>query len=322
MTVTDIQQRWRLIDKTGDGPYNSLRISGDCTPDLFIALDIKGARFMMLRVPDSVNIQCKSVEMENLTLAWYKKTRFILIGLLNSNFEDLYNDLVLSLYNRIKDMSDPFGYTEAFISSFHKWAEFFDGNAAVNLSEKEIKGLLGELVVLKNYINNTNDNARLNDILSSWEGPYDRAHDFYFPGTNIEVKTKEADQVAVRIYNEYQLQPESGKAMFLAVIDVKRDKDGISLNTIITELKTALINRGADVAIFLKALAKAGIRGDMAIQYNDYKWKPLTISFYNCSMSGFPKIISPEIPNSINNVRYNLTVSMLQHFLTQRIDLQ
>ncbi|HJU45707.1 MAG TPA: PD-(D/E)XK motif protein, partial [Chitinophagaceae bacterium] len=261
MTVTDIEQRWKLIDQTGNDSYNSLRISSDCIPDLFIALDIKGLRFMMLKVPEGVNVQCRNVEMENLTLAWYNATRFILIGLLNDHYEDLFNDLLLSLYTRIKEMPDPSDYTEAFIGSFHRWAEFFDETASASLSEETVKGIFGELIVLKSYIDDA-DNARLNQVLNAWEGPYDRAHDFYFPGLNVEVKTKESDHVAVRITSEHQLQPEPGKQLQLAVVDIKRSVEGIDLNTLVTEIKTGLIKRGADVAVLLKALAKAGLRGN------------------------------------------------------------
>jgi hypothetical protein len=321
MTVTDLEQRWKSLVNTGNALYRSLLISADCIPALYISLDVKGQRFMILQVPAGVRVECQSFEMENLSIEWHEEKRFILIGLRNNRFEDLYNDLALSLYNRIKDVTDPLQYTDEFIQSFHKWAEFFDDTFSGRLSEVEVKGVFGELIVLRYYISIT-DAININDILNAWQGPYDRAHDFNFSALNVEVKTKDNDQVSVRISSEFQLQPETGKAMQLAVVDVVRDEEGINLNAIIPEVKEMLIRKGADIAVFIKSLVKAGLNGNNVTQYNDLKWRPLLICFYDCSTSAdFPKIISSEIPGSINSVKYNLTVSALQNFLIQSIDL-
>lgn len=320
MNVAELEQRWKSIIYTGPMPYRSLRISADCIPELFLALDIKGNRFLILQVPDKTIVQCPAIKMQNLSLEWHEQTRFILIGLLNNRFADLYNDLTLSLYNRIKNVSDPESYTSEFINSFHKWMDFFDEAGSSQLSETELKGLFGELTMLKWYLNNETE-MQPDDILNSWQGPYSRPQDFIFPGYNLEIKTKNTDELNVRISSEYQLQSETGKDLRLGIIDVQRAEDGICLQTLIDNIRVVILAKVADLSVFLKTLSKAGLGGINAEQYDSFKWKSLNAAFYDCNIEGFPKIINSQIQTGISRVEYNLNVSILNAFFIQKINL-
>ncbi|GAA3951460.1 PD-(D/E)XK motif protein [Chitinophaga oryziterrae] len=321
MTVIELEQRWRLIVNTGVALYRSLRINADCIPDLYLALDVKGDRFLILQVPNGINIQCQNIKMENLSIEWHEDSRFVVIGLLNKQFTDLYNDLVLSLYNRIDKLTSPARYADEFIKCFYKWADFFEDNIPDKLSDVEVKGLFGELIVLRNYIADA-DLTNCNTILNAWQGPFGRTHDFTFGDFNLEVKTKDDNQITVRISSEYQLQPEAGKNMRLAVVNVAVKDNGKNLGMVIHEIKEIIIEKGADMVTFLKAIIKAGLNAGNVVLYNHHKWEPLSISFYDCSSGDdFPKIISSRLPNGINTVKYNLTVDLIQDYLIQRIYL-
>ncbi len=320
MNVADLEQRWKSLRYTSRIPYKSLRISPECVADLFIAMDMKGHRYIILQVPSGVSVNCPGIELQNLSIEWHEETRFILIGLRNEHYIDLYNELVLSLYSKIKDVSSPSRYTNHFIESFEKWAQFFDHNFLIRLTDSQVKGILGELITLRYYLKSLNT-AKTNDILVAWQGPYDRAQDFVFSSIAVEVKTKDVDQIAVRISSEFQLQPESGKDLQIAVIDVLRHQDGVNLTKIIAEVKEIIAKRGADLAIFLKTLAKVGLVGDTVSLYDSLCWKPVSITFYQCNNNTvFPRITASEIPDAISKVKYNLTVSFLEDFIIKRIE--
>jgi hypothetical protein len=320
MTVSDLKQKWDSFKYSGNGPYTSLQISSVCKPDLFIALDRTGRRHVILKVPVGVIVQNADVEMENLSLEWHEETRFIVMGLRNEFFLDLYNDLVLSIYNRVKDETVAAKYTNDFIESFHKWAAFFDDKLSIQYSESEIKGFFGEMIMLRHYL--INSEMSCNNILSAWQGPFGRAHDFMFPSFGIEVKTKDTNQINIRISSEFQLQAETGKDLQLAVVDVIKHPDGLNINDLINEIKIILADKRSDVTLFLKILAKLGLIGNAASVYNSFRWQPASITLYNCnSASGFPKIIASDIPNTINTVMYNITISLLDAFKTERITL-
>lgn len=321
MKIEELEQRWKSITNTGSVPYRSLRISASCIPNLFVALDMSGHRYMILQVPKEVDVCCTNVKMQNLSLEWHEETRFILIGLLNKNFADLYNDFVLSLYSRIKSVLKPVDYTKEFIESFNKWSEFFNDFFSNRLTDAQVKGIFGELIVLKHYTTTT-DVINLDNVLNAWVGPYGRAQDFNFFNLNVEVKTKDIDQVAIRISSEFQLQPEIGKDLQLTVVNVQRHDDGYNIEDLISSIKEIVLLNGADASIFLKALSKLGLNGNNISQYQNLRWKPLQLGFYDCNATNdFPRIIASLIPTEITHVKYNITVNVLQQFLIQTIEL-
>ena len=219
MDLAALEQRWQSISYSTAAPYRSLRIAADCIPELYLSLDMKGGRFLILQVPKQVKVTCPSFKMQNLSIEWHEETRFILIGLLNNRFSDLYNDLTLSMYNRIKNVSNAETYTTEFISTFHKWAEFFEEAQSNQLSETELKGLFGELVFLEWLLNNSTD-LSTDEILHAWQGPFGRANDFIFSNHNVELKAKTVSEINVTISSEYQMQTETGKGLKLAIVDL------------------------------------------------------------------------------------------------------
>lgn len=318
MNTIELEERWRSITHKGVKPYRSLLISVDCIPELYLALDIKGDRFLILQVPKDTPVQCNNIKMENLRLEWHEETHFILMGLLNNRFTDLYNDLTLSLYNRIKNISQPETYTSEFINSFYKWAEFFDDTLSNLLTENDAKGLFGELTMLLWYLNNPS-NTDIDEILKAWQGPYGKAQDFIFSSYNLEVKTKNVDEISIRISSEYQLQPELGKELKLSVIDVLRNKDGISLRDLVYNIRSIILAKGGDLSIFIKAITKGGLGGSNAELYNNLKWTVTSLNIYNCNDEDFPKIISSQLQTGISNVKYTLNVSILGDFIIQTL---
>jgi hypothetical protein len=320
MTLTELEERWKTIPLSENGLNKSFRISSTCSPEIYFAINHKGSRFMVLQVPLGISVYCPSIELENLSIEWSPETRLVLISLRASRFIDLFNDLILSLYNRIKNIKNASEYTKEFIASFHKWSDFFNDTYSNQLSEAEAKGVFGELLILKDCIEKAQP-ADYDEKLKAWQGPYNSSQDFIFTSYNLEVKTKDLDQVTVRISSEFQLDSEPGKGIQLAVVDVVRDESGLNLQNLIHELKEIISAKGGDTAILMKALFKAGLGGNNASIYNDLRWKPIGASFYDCAPNtNFPKLIYSEIQEGISRVKYNLSVPLLQDFNIQTIE--
>jgi len=319
MNLLDIEHRWNSIIFSGLKQYTLLRISSDCVPELYLAIDRNGNRFLILEVPKGLNIKCSDVELQNLSIQWHGETRLIIIGLLNKQFIDLYNDLTLSLYNHIKGINNPETYTTGFIHTFNKWRNFFNDNDNNELSEAELKGIFGELIILNWYLENKDD-IETDAILDAWQGPYNSSQDFIFSDFNLEVKTKNEEEPNVRISNEFQLEPEIGKKLEIAIVNVRKINEGTSLEGLITSIKNKIIEAGGDLSIFFKALLKAGVAGKNVDKYINYKWLAQNVSFYNCNDDLFPKIISSGIATGVSRVKYNLNVSVLAPFLIKKIE--
>jgi hypothetical protein len=319
MTITReyIATRWKEIQPSETSVYSSLRVSAESKPELFLASDKSSDRFLILHVPAETKISCSTVILRNLSIEWHPETRFVVIGLRNIRFADLFSDLTLSLYNRISNSSDQHWYTTEFISSFHRWADFFD-DVSSSLSENTIKGLFGEMTALKWLLKNT-DQLPVNSILRSWQGPYNRAQDLIFPEYNLEVKTKDRVETTVNISSEFQLMPETEKGLHLCIVDVVSNDKGMTIADLMNELSLLIRTMNGDVEIFIETLARAGLNFVSATNYEGFRWKTISLTFYDCCLPGFPKIMAEHLPDAISRVKYNLNVPLLDAFIMQRV---
>ena len=107
MSVLDLNSKWENVlhfkNKKG---YNALRISAECVPDLFIATNLDGYRCLLLFLQANIEVKIKGSDKEKLSLAYLKNKNVIVIKLNDVDFIDLFNDLILSLYEKIKNIND------------------------------------------------------------------------------------------------------------------------------------------------------------------------------------------------------------------------
>lgn len=315
MDTKEIESKWNLLNPEPGSSYRSLRISSECIPDLFIGIDQEANRSLILKLPANYKMDFKSCEKQNLSITFYYDTRWVVLKLLDNNFWDLFNDLIISFYNRIYRISDVAGYSKEIIHTFYKWSEFFDDSRRDKLGEETIKGLWGELRILLDLVGNSNSNT-VNDTLSSWRGPFDSCHDFVMSLKNLEVKTKDTSKAEVKISSEFQLEPESDKGLELVVVNVERDQvSGASVKDLILQIKGLIIDRLGDFTVLLKAIAQKGLNMRNIDEYDIYKYRAINSTSYNCILAGFPKIIRAEIPGEITRVNYNLNVNSLNDYL-------
>ncbi len=211
-------------------------------------------------------------------------------------------------------MSDVNEYSKVFIQMFYKWSEFFDDKKSDKLSQGIIKGLFGELFILKSLIIES-DSAHLNDTLNSWKGPYDEGHDFVFNQKNIEVKTKDLSKLNVKISSEYQLEAEQDKALELLVLSVENNPaEGVSLRLLLAEIKELIIDKLGDFSIILTALLQKNITSQNISQYDNYRFQVIEQIVYNCN-EDFPKLIKSNTDQAISSIKYALTLSYLDDFI-------
>jgi len=318
MSVLDLNSKWENVlhfkNKKG---YNALRISAECVPDLFIATNLDGYRCLLLFLQANIEVKIKGSDKEKLSLAYLKNKNVIVIKLNDVDFIDLFNDLILSLYEKIKNINDAKKSSKELIYSFYKWADFFEDKLNTKLSIEEIKGLFGELFVLNELLEDSNS-IRVNSILESWKGPYDTTNDFVFDTKNIEVKTKEESKYYVKISSEYQLEKEFDKGLELLIVSVNIDLiNGESIHDLLNKIVKYLRINSGDASILYKALNQKGLTLESVKQYNNHKFIVVKSDLYDCNLDDFPKLSVSNIPEEITGLRYKLRVNTLSPFLIE-----
>jgi len=318
MNNVTIENIWEAITYKRESFFEFKRIDSVCIPELNLGYNPQLNRCLILELPRKNKVDFKSVIKQNISLEFFKETNYIVIQLTDSGFNDIFNDLIISLYERIKNISDVDEYSQLFIYSFNKWSEFFDEKKSDLLSEDAIKGIMGELLVLKLLITSP-DRPEINFLLKAWTGLYDKGNDFELELKNLEVKAKSPSGIDVKISSEFQLEISPGKGLELYVVSLQSDFTvGIHIRDLILEIKRLVQESSGDNTILWKALGQKNITAKNVNQYDRYRFQPINWICYNCADENFPKLSRSNIPEEINALKYILRTNLLTSFIIRQ----
>ncbi len=319
MTSIELKQKWSgLSENTVTSGFRSLRISSECICELYLGVSKEGKRCLILALPDTKHVDFKGSQKENLSIEYFREKNLIVLQLTDNDFNDLFDDLILSLYNGIKDISQIDEYSNHFIQAFYRWSEFFEDKKSDLLSEDAIKGLMGELLVLKLILTEPY-RPEINFLLKSWKGPYDKGNDFELENKNLEVKTKSPLGIDVKIASEFQLEVSLGKGLEMVVVSLQSDFTvGIHIRDLILEIKNLVQESSGDNTILWKALSQKNITAKNVSQYDRYRFKPVNWIFYNCADENFPKLSRSNIPEEVSDLKYILRTNLLTSFIIKQ----
>lgn len=319
MEKLNLDQLWKSIVYSGSGQVSYRLMSLESIPSLNLGINKIGQRCLILELPSDLRPEIPENSKENISLWYYASENCISIVLNDSYFEDLFNDLILSIYHKIYKIEDPKTYSTHFVAYYFKWLNFLDNHNNI-LSKEVIKGIWGEVFYLKQLLDSNSLNV--NDNIISWQGPFDKGHDFVFELLDVEVKTIDNGSNSIKISSEYQLDNDPSKKLQLAVLSVQDDKnEGLTLEKLVKEVRNTVINQGGDINAFSDALFQKGLTFGNLNQYDIYPFKPITIQHFNCCDDEFPRIIKSKLPEEIASVRYSLKLNMIQEFLITQIEL-
>jgi hypothetical protein len=320
MIRQDIESKWGKLKADGTLGYKSLRVSSECIPDLFIGVDFINLRCLILKLPDDYKPDFQSIFKQNISLEIFPESKWIILKLLNLNFTEIFNDLIISFHNCIMDISDVRKYTSELIRSFQMWSEFFDESKEKRLSLEEVQGIFGELFILHKFLSKA-PSIHVNTVLKSWTGPYGKTHDFVLDNYDLEIKTKEVNQTFVHISSEYQLQNQYGKGLSLKIISVKVNSNGAyPIKVLVLQIRDIIINKTGDVPLFLKSLRIKNITLQNIHEYDEFRFEIVSEITYDCLSKGFPSLTKTNLPPEISNLNYNLNSKLHTCFLTEKID--
>jgi hypothetical protein len=315
-TITSL---WDTISHTGKGEFEYQLLSKDVIPQLNLGLNRDYQRCLILELPFGFKKEFRQFDGENLSLKYFSNERCICIILNDAYFFDLFDDVIFSIYDKINQINQPEEYSNDFVSYFYKWSSFFVKPKDLKLSKEEVQGLFGELHYLKDQISGSPQDTTF--ILNSWKGPYDSGHDFEFEFINYEIKTIDININSVKISSEFQLEPEAGKDLELKVIVVRQDtENGLSIMDLALQIKELIYQSSGDLVPFISALSQKSLTFKNIGEYDHYRFLALKEITYRCNESGFPKIISSDLPKEITKVSYRIRLSLIADYIKNEIE--
>src|SRR3990167_1015161 len=184
---------------------------------------------------EMVSLHGINVDLRNSDAAGQQRLVLTLARHIDS---DLFLGLCETLIGSLKDVTDPASALAVTLTHLKRWKAFLTGKNARLLLPEEVRGLFGELHVLRMLYQNTLTQVAAVD---AWCGPNDSHQDFIFGNRAIEVKSLSGrERSTVRISSEDQLESLVDELFLLTqrLSDMPDAQHALSLNGIV-----ALIER-------------------------------------------------------------------------------
>ena len=134
-----------------------------------------------------------------------------IIELKDRAFADLFEVLASDVLNAISRRGEQ-TTLQSVLRCIERWRRFVERKGEP-LSDEEVQGLIGELVVLCRCVQRFGADA----ALAAWTGPDRALRDFELPDTSVEVKTYQGDDAAtVMMSSPDQLDVVAQRPVYLA----------------------------------------------------------------------------------------------------------
>ena len=218
-----------------------------------------------------------------------------------NQFITFCNDVCKQTERLQKD--SPKGY-EAVCNAYFVWQKMFKGQNDI-LGESAIKGLIGELLYLKNNIIPIYGTTK---SIEAWSGTDKTKKDFSIDNTWYEIKTIDVGKPTVEISSIEQL--DSSTEGTLAVFQVEKmapSFNGVNLNSLAESIIT-LFTSLQDKDDFISKLNKAGYFPNT--DYEEFVYDVKKLTEYNVDNS-FPRLKKDGIPVAVASASYELLLSEL-----------
>lgn len=276
--------------------------------DLRIGLDDKMRKCIELRA-DKFKARkvtgTNVIDVDQLKFAGYYCIRFSLIeddmcGLFYKFCDDLLEET-----RTLKSLSE--GYT-AVTERYYQWRKMFLSGKKRFLSEPEIMGLIGEILVMRGYIA---DKIGLSKALKSWSGQELTHKDFSYDDTWVESKAINRSSSTVKISSLEQLDSENTGVLAVHSLEkMSTAYNGITLNKLVLDTR-ALFASSEDQDAFVSKVAILGY--EYNTYYDDFVYEISGFTKYLVN-DHFPKLVKTMLPSAISKASYEISLMDISSF--------
>lgn len=284
------------------------RIDPDYSVDIFVGYNQDNQMSMVITEPGKDTL-VKSSKLINVMLKKRKDNKMALsFDLLDSSYQKMFllfcKDIIL-----VCNQSSGLMAIETALIRWKYWREMFGKRKNQILEPSEIKGLIGELLVLRDDFMKSFD---VRTALQSWMGPLSGHKDFEVGNTWYEVKSVDENAVQVKISSLEQLESEVDGHLVIVRLEKTNSTSAFALNlNEVVESVTEIIKDPDDLALFVERLDAMGYVSDP--EYEKYNFEFKGKQSYMVS-DEFPRIRRCEIHKSIGNAEYTILLDGIDDY--------
>lgn len=197
------------------------------------------------------------------------------------------------------------------IKRFIMWQKLFAEARTKKLSDSEVKGLVGELAVLKEICMQRYD---VETAISGWVGPVGADRDFEFEDMWIESKfvSLSMDKVKISSFDQLDVDRTGYLVLCRAEKTAATESGHVTLNGLIDSVLEILKKNENALVSFKNRLALA--RYDSGDERSEQPYIIHRFETYMVAGNDFPRIRRSEIHNAISDGEYQLSVPALSHW--------
>jgi len=242
----------------------------------------------------------------------------LIVTLTDSSSEDIFATLCEDLCDVAKSASSEAECVALELERLARWQRFLQKHSGSGLTEEEQRGLLGELVFLKDVAM-----PRIEHRLAveSWLGPKGNAQDFEFEGGGVEVKaTIAAPPQTIQVSSVRQLDNLGLPSLFLYVLPLQPHVSaGRSLPDIVRDVRQHLAEEPQAARLLDDRLTDAGYMDSHAEKYEGDRYAFRPPSFFRVR-EGFPRIVEADLMDGVGCVEYSLALSACAPFVVDEAE--
>jgi hypothetical protein len=240
----------------------------------------------------------------------------IVMALREQANNDLFYRLCCDLLDATRNCQDESTAVATTITRLWRWQQLMKQGRTDKLTEEEQKGLIGELVFLRDTLL-----PRFGpmEAISFWQGPMagEGEKDFSVSNTAIEIKTRSGTAPPrVRISSEGQLDIGNYARLFLVVYELSRSSgeqpDSFNLDDLVKEVRVRLMDRQPESLDFFEGRLASWGYSDLHDYENDL-FMLLGQSVFAVEET-FPRLVPGSLPAGVHELKYTLNLIACQDY--------
>ena len=233
----------------------------------------------------------------------------------DSNYKSIFLSFSENMISYICHNQNDGNVFDTIVLRYVQWQKLLRRNSRSILSVREVRGLIGELLFLKDYLIPMEGAAK---ALSYWTGPYGSDQDFRTPCMWYEVKTIAGIKNTVIVSSVDQLDTNQyGKGVLVVFsldTTVLADINSITINKLVAEIKLKLTDQESCVLDDI-LFVRNGYYSRAEYDSGEYVVRKLACDMY-CIDENSPVLRKRDIPASVVSVEYELSLAGLLEFKT------
>lgn len=287
------------------------RIDNNYFVNIFLGYNEEGLMSMVI-TEIGKEVLVKSSRIINVNL---KKRKDKKMALSFDLVDETYKSMFLIFCKDIILNCEKVGNDKAILQAIKRWKywrEMFGEKKNTLLDKNQIKGLIGELIELKdNFMKNYDELISI----ESWMGPMYGHKDFEINNTWYEVKTLNETSIEVCINSFEQLESEDEGHLVVVRLEetTSVNNNSFNLNNIVNQIIDS-IKEPSTLEIFIKKLDNVGYTVDS--EYDKYNFLYKSTQRYLVN-NFFPRLRRINFAPSIGNIKYTILLNGIHEFLEE-----